>query len=130
VTFVPYCRHEGWVTSIATPLDNSDILLSSSRDKTGKRKKSPALSSTSRGNVELELGDGCAGKGVGSGWGDRSSGGREVVGGPGRGQGRPMGGTRSLGADVAQVLWDTCEKALTERQNVPASVEMELGGAF
>lgn len=25
--------HEGWVTSIATPLDNSDILLSSSRDK-------------------------------------------------------------------------------------------------
>ena len=27
-------RHENWVTSIATPLDNSDILLSSSRDKT------------------------------------------------------------------------------------------------
>ena len=27
-------RHEGWVTSIATPIDNSDILLSSSRDKT------------------------------------------------------------------------------------------------
>merc|ERR1711966_8217 len=26
--------HENWVTSIATPLDNSDILLSSSRDKT------------------------------------------------------------------------------------------------
>jgi guanine nucleotide-binding protein subunit beta-2-like 1 protein len=26
-------RHEGWVTSIATPLDNSDILLTSSRDK-------------------------------------------------------------------------------------------------
>lgn len=25
--------HEGWVTSIACPLDNSDILLSSSRDK-------------------------------------------------------------------------------------------------
>ena len=25
--------HENWVTSIATPLDNSDILLSSSRDK-------------------------------------------------------------------------------------------------
>merc|ERR1712216_497334 len=26
--------HENWVTSIATPIDNSDILLSSSRDKT------------------------------------------------------------------------------------------------
>ena len=25
--------HSGWVTSIATPLDNSDMLLSSSRDK-------------------------------------------------------------------------------------------------
>ena len=27
-------RHEGWVTSLATPIDNTDILLSSSRDKT------------------------------------------------------------------------------------------------
>merc|ERR1711988_1308254 len=26
--------HEGWVTSIACPLDNSDVILSSSRDKT------------------------------------------------------------------------------------------------
>ena len=26
--------HEGWVTSLATPMDNSDMLLSSSRDKT------------------------------------------------------------------------------------------------
>ena len=33
---LPFNSHEGWVTSIATPLDtNSDILLSSSRDKTG-----------------------------------------------------------------------------------------------